>query len=368
MNNAGFLGDREGLQTLVVVFLRGGADGLNMVVPIDDDGYYRARPRIAISKKDAIPLDDFFALHPRLAPLKRLYSDGTLAIVHGAGSEDDTRSHFEAQDLMEHGGHVAGGWLGRYLRFRANGAGPLSAVAIGTKQPEALRGAPASVVLASVDDFGVPAGFDTLRGGLQRLYARESDDLGAAGRDTLVALDRLKAMRTTPYRPADGAAYPAGEFGHGLTQIARLIKGRAGLEAACIDLDGWDSHFTQNTLMEPLMQSLAEGLTAFARDLGPDMARTTVVMMTEFGRRLRENASFGTDHGRGSVMFVLGGDVKGGRVLHEWQGLQPGLLEGPGDLPVRINYRDVLSPILQRRGAVHLDRVFPGHSVRALEL
>lgn len=367
MSNTGFLGGAD-TPTLVVVFLRGGADGLNMVVPVEDDGYYAARPQIGVPKRETVPLDGFFALHPRLAPLRRLYDDGTLTLVHGAGSEDTTRSHFEAQDFMEHGGAVAGGWLGRYLRLRPNTGGPLAAVAIGKTPPEALRGAPASVALESFEDFAVPAGFRELRGGLERLYRREGGNLGAAGCDTLDALDRVETMRKTPYRPRDGAAYPADAFGRGLLQIARLIKARTGLEAACIDLDGWDSHFAQATLMNPLMESLATGLLAFRQDLGPDLARTTVVVMSEFGRRVRENASFGTDHGRGGVMFVLGGGIRGGRIIAPWEGLREGALEGPGDLPVRINYRDVLSPILLRHGPAPLDRVFPGHAVRSLDL
>src|SRR6478672_10739966 len=135
---------------LVVIFLRGGADGLNMVAPLQDDGYYRARPRIAIPKAAAAPLDGFFGLNPLLKELAPAYHDGALAIVHAAGSEDDTRSHFEAQDLMEHGGLAGGGWLGRFLRAQASDTvGPLSAVALGRTVPECLRGAPTATVLES---------------------------------------------------------------------------------------------------------------------------------------------------------------------------------------------------------------------------
>src|SRR5882762_10359157 len=149
-------GDGDQRQTLVVVFLRGGADGLNLVAPLEDDGYHRARPRIAIGKKDAVPLDGFYGLNPRLKPLEAAYKDGVLAIVHAAGSEDDTRSHFEAQDLMEHGGITGGGWLGRFLRAQTQGtAGPLSAIALGNAVPECLRGAPSATVFQSLDDFSL---------------------------------------------------------------------------------------------------------------------------------------------------------------------------------------------------------------------
>src|SRR5467141_975401 len=124
-------GNGDERRTLVVIFLRGGADGLNIVAPLEDDGYYRARPRIAIGKSKAVPLDGFYGLNPLMKDLEPAYRDGTLAIVHAAGSEDDTRSHFEAQDLMEHAGIVGGGWLGRFLRAQTQGtAGPLSAIAL----------------------------------------------------------------------------------------------------------------------------------------------------------------------------------------------------------------------------------------------
>ena len=149
-------GDGDQRQTLVVVFLRGGADGLNLVAPLQDDGYYNARPRIAINKSRAVPLDGFYGLNPLLRDLEPAYKDGALAIIHAAGSEDTTRSHFEAQDLMEHGGIAGGGWLGRFLRAPANAeSGPLSAVALGKAVPECLRGAPAATVFQSLDDFSL---------------------------------------------------------------------------------------------------------------------------------------------------------------------------------------------------------------------
>jgi len=349
-------------RTLVVVFLRGGADGLALVPPLEDDHYHKARPRLGIDKKDAVPLDGFFGLHPKLADLAPAFHEGELMIVHGAGSEDDTRSHFEAQDLMEHGGVVAGGWLGRFLRSRpAPASGALAAVAVGQALPECLLGAPTATVMQSLDDFALGVRTPGLRAQLERLYALEGGPLGAAGRDTFDALQRIDAMRATPYSPAHGATYGDDDFSRGLGQLARLIKGNLGVEAASIDLDGWDSHFTQQTLLDPLAARLGQGLAAFRRDLGPRMATTTVVVMTEFGRRVRENSSFGTDHGRGSAMFVLGGGVKGGRVLGPWPGLKDDLLEGPGDLPVVNNYRDILAPILQRHGADagQLPRIFP---------
>jgi uncharacterized protein (DUF1501 family) len=373
MSNAQALltGDGDQRRTLVAVFLRGGADGLSIVAPLGDDAYYKARPRLAIDRKDAVPLDGFFGLHPLLRPLESIWKEGELAIVHGAGTEDTTRSHFEAQDLMEHGGVVAGGWLGRFLRYReSGGSGALTSIAVGKSLPESLLGAPSATVMQSLEDFAFQSAAPNLTTELQRLYSSESGGLGAAARDTFEALQRLERMRTSPSAPASGVEYGADSFSDGLRQIARLIKADVGLEAASIDLGGWDSHFTQGTLIEPRLAELARGLTAFRRDLRGRISTTTVVVMTEFGRRVRENASFGTDHGRGSVMFVMGGGVSGGRVHADWPGLGGDALEGPGDLPVLHNYRNVLAPVLLRHGAraENFPTIFPAFDLKPLPI
>lgn len=358
----GFVGDnRDDPRSLVIVFLRGGADGLTLVPPVADDEYHRARPRLAVAQRDALRLDDHFALHPRLKALHPFYAAGRLAVVHGAGSEDDTRSHFEAQDLMEHGGFVAGGWLGRYLRLReAAGRASLGAVALGTEFPESLRGAPSAVMLRSLSDLSLARVTPKWMGALERLYAADEGPIRHAAGNTFAMLRRLQNVS-----PPRTAAYPAESFGSALSQVATLIKARAGLEAACVDLGGWDSHFSQQTLMDPLITRLGEGLSAFAQDLGPALESTTVIVMTEFGRRVAENTSFGTDHGRGSVMFLLGGGVQGGRVLSGWRGLGADALEGPGDIPVTTNYRDVIAPILARHGARDvLAGIFPNFVLR----
>ena len=359
-------GNGDNLKTLVVVFLRGGADGLNMVAPTHDDGYYRARPRIAIKATDATKLDGSFGLNPLLKDLAAPYHEGALAVVHAAGSEDATRSHFEAQDLMERAGDVAGGWLGRYLRFRgATTTGALSAIAVSRALPESLRGAPAATVMRSLEDFSLGKGGGPLQASLEKLYAKEHDALGNSARDTLEALRRIEKLRNATYSPAHGATYERDDFSQGMKQVARLIKARVGLEAVSLDIGGWDSHITQSAIMDPQMRKLNTGLSAFYRDLGKTMEHVTVVVLTEFGRRLAENSAFGTDHGRGSVMFLMGGGVKGGRVLAKWPGLTQDVLEGPGDVPVTINYRDVLAPILQRRHPkVDLAKVFPDYELK----
>ena len=362
-------GDRR--QTLVVVFLRGGADGLNMVAPFEDDGYHKARPRIAIKKEDSVQLDDFFGLNPLLRELETPFKDGALAIMPAAGSEDSTRSHFEAQDLMEHGGLLmSGGWLGRFLRALPEGAnGPLSAVAVGKSVPECLRGAPASTVMESLDSFSLGRKAGKMASALGKLYGLENSALGAVARDTLGAMKRIEKLRSEKDSPANGAEYSYDGFSRGMRQIARLIKARVGLVTASIDLNGWDSHFVQSSVMDPLMPRLAKGLLAFYKDMGREMENTTVIVMTEFGRRVYENASFGTDHGRGSVMFAMGGGVKGGRVIADWPTLNDEVLEGPGDLPVTLNYRDALAPVLSRFGlGDRLESVFPGYELKPLDL
>lgn len=370
-------GQGDQRRTLVVVFLRGAADGLALVPPHGDDHYYRARPRLGISRQEAVRLNDQFSLHPRLAPLVDAWRAGDLAIVHAAGIEDDTRSHFEAQDLMEHGGVVAGGWLGRYLRSRpATAQGALACVAVGKALPECLLGAPSASVMTSFEDFSLGTSAPEFRTQLERLYAMERGRLGAAARDTFDALVRIEALRTARHQPANGARYGRDEFSAGLARVAQLIRADVGLEAASVDLPGWDSHFAQAGQVESLADRLATGLAAFRRDLGPRMATTTVVVMTEFGRTVEENSAFGTDHGRGSAMFVLGGGVRGGRFHGDWRGLAPdvlerrGLLEGYGDLPVLNNYRDILAPVLLRHGGegTTLGSVFPSYPLKPLAL
>lgn len=360
-------------RTLVVVFLRGGADGLALVPAVGDDAYHAARPRLRVRQIDATArLDEVFALHPQLAPLHALYAGGEMAVVHAVGSEDTTRSHFEAQDLMEHGGVTGGGWLGRFLRYKpASGSRALAAIGFGTQFPEVLRGAPSATVLQSLDDFSLGDGSEAMLRSLEGLYRAEGGALGAAARDTVRALGRLEGIRGTAYRTSNGARYESDALAQSLKQAAQLIKARVGLEAVSIDVSGWDSHFTQGTLIEPLMGQLALALLAFRHDLGDEMSRVTIVVMTEFGRRVAENASLGTDHGRGSVMFVLGGGVRGGRVYGRWPGLSADVLEGPGDVAVTTNFRDVLAPVLARHGvrdAGVMRRIFPEYEVRGLAL
>jgi len=365
--------------TLVCVFLRGGADGLNLVVPFEEKAYYKLRPSLGVARPDqpsgtkAMNLDGKFGLNPALSALKDLWDEKALAIVHAVGSDDQTRSHFEAQDLMERATAletgVSGGWLARHFQTTGTeGRSPLMAVGMGPRLPETLRGAPVALALESFDEFHLArnsASPEALAKALERLYGAAETDLANAGGQSLRVLGTLDRLRQETYTPGGGAAYPDSEFGRSLISVARLIKAGVGLEAACVDLNGWDTHFGQAVLIDSLQRDLAEGLAAFRRDLGETFKRVTVAVMSEFGRRAYENTAFGTDHGRAGVMFVAGGAVRGGRVITEWPGMEPGQLEEPGDLRVTIDYRDVLAEILEKRqGQLQISRVFPGVPLR----
>lgn len=356
-------------KVLVVVFLRGGADGLTLVPPINDDAYRRARPFLAVKQVDTIDLDGYFALNKALKPLMSHYENGKLAIIHGAGSEDTTRSHFEAQDFMEHAGKdTGGGWLARYLRARGNAASALCAVAIGTTRPESLRGAPAGAVMQTLRDFSFGEDDPTIIDHIAKLYAVESGSLGQAAHDTIATVKRLREIRDQNAEPDNGAVYPENNFGRGLREIARLIKAEVGLVTSTIDLGNWDTHFLQQQLIGSLMTTLATGIDAFLNDLGSLQERVTLVTMTEFGRRLRENTSFGTDHGAGSVMMVIGNEVgkKGlaAGIRSSWPDLSDSNLDDVGDVPAAINYRDILSPILVSHSpGLDVASVFPQYAL-----
>jgi uncharacterized protein (DUF1501 family) len=380
------IGDESAERTLVRVFLRGGADTLNLIAPYGDDRYYKLRPTISIpppngndeAKDAAIRLDDFYAFHPRLRPLLPLFKEGRLGIVQGVGSDNTSGSHFEAQDQMERGESqgrsLVGGWLGRHLRSRAGRQmTPLSAVAIGPTIPESLRGAPSASALRSLDEIQIKTPSDDPRAvakALAAMYGAEVGLLAAPGRATLDLLDRVEALQGKPYNAENNAVYPEDDFGAGLREVARLIKARVGLEAACVDLGGWDTHFFQGStdgLQAEQIDLLARGLAAFDADLKRERDRVTVIVMTEFGRRVYENGSLGTDHGRGFAMMAIGARINGGKIHGAKPDLSaPGLsldaedLLGPDGLKVTCDYRSALAEVLAgAMGNQNIERVFP---------
>jgi uncharacterized protein (DUF1501 family) len=369
----------RGSKTLVCVFLRGGADALNMIVPYGDDRYYDRRPNIAIdppaggeSTDAGVRIDELYAFHPGLRPLLPGYREGRLAIVQGVGSDNPTGSHFEAQDQVEHGEAYAktigSGWLGRYLRAKGGAnSTPLSSIAIGSTIPESLRGAPSASAIHSIDELQIkapPGEAGAVSATLSKLYGAQVGILAQPGRLTLDLLGRVESLRGKPYLTEPGVEYPSSDFAGGLREIARLVKAEVGLEVACVDLGGWDTHFFQGKsggLQAEPIDELARGLAAFDADLAGHREKVVTVVMTEFGRRVYENASLGTDHGRGFAMMVMGGGVNGGRVHGEWPGLEEPDIPGPGGLRVVHDYRSVLWEILSRGfGCNELSRVFPG--------
>jgi uncharacterized protein (DUF1501 family) len=361
---------------LVCVFLRGGVDGVSAVVPFGDDDLYRSRPTLAIAPpgsagSSARDLDGFFGLHPSLAPLHGIFQDGSLAIVHAVGSPDDTRSHFDAMDFMERGTPgqkvLKSGWIARHLASHHTGnPSPFRAVSLGPSIPASMRGPISATALRSIADFhlkGDPTEAASFQQVMHSLYAG-AGLLGAQADRTFGAIEQLAQANPLQYQPRHGASYPATDFGLALRQTAQMLRAEVGLEVACLDIGGWDTHEGQGASagrLADLLTGLAAGLEAFHTDLQDEMGRVTLVVMTEFGRRLAENASEGTDHGRATVMFAMGAGVEGGRVHGSWPGLAPENLEPPGDLAVTTDFRTVLSELLvQRLGNSRLGDVFPG--------
>lgn len=360
-------------RTLVVVFLRGGMDGLSAVAPWADEHYHRARPilRVAEPAKGAgdgpFRLDDRFALHPALASLRAPWDDGRLAIVHAIGSDDRTRSHFEAQDQMDHGESSArpagGGWLARWLRS-ADETGALSAVAFGPRLPESLRGAPSACAVESLDELslatrtGDGGGFATALAALHGDGGPPATALVRKGaRDALALLARVEDLRRDARAASDA---PDSALGRALAQTVRLVGADVGLRAVAVDHGGFDTHFGQAVDLPRLLRDLGDCLAWFDRALGDRRDRVTTLCISEFGRRLNENSSLGTDHGRAGVAFALGGGVRGGRVLGDWPGLAEDRLDEGLDLRVTTDYRDLYWETLAGRfGATDRAAVFP---------
>jgi uncharacterized protein (DUF1501 family) len=358
-------------KVLVAIFQRGAADALNIVVPFRDKQYYSLRPTIAIpqpGKQDgALDLDGTCGLHPSMEPLRKLFVESRLAIVHGAGSPDPTRSHFDAQDYMESGtpGRKAtrDGWLNRSLDAPDRSDSPLRAVAMGPRLPRSLRGGNSAVAVADIREFQVKEGDAAEM--LEEMYSSTSDrGLAGPGKDTFEALKLLESIRKQPYTPAEGAVYPAGRFGASLQQIARLIKAGAGVEVAFADLGGWDHHVNEPVQLGNLLRQFAGGLAAFYHDLGDAIEDVVVVTMSEFGRTARENGNRGTDHGHGGVMLVMGGPVQGGKMYGSLPGLEREQLYEGRDLAVTTDFRQVLGEIVAGHlGRKDLGQVFPGYAL-----
>jgi uncharacterized protein (DUF1501 family) len=363
---------------LIFVFLRGGADMLSAVVPYGDPALYTARPTLALPAGQLTDLDGFFGLSPALAPLQRTYVDQKLAFVHAAGSTDPTRSHFDAMARIETASpntpQIAfDGWLARHLaHIGALGSGDLRGLALGDLLPRMLAGAPASLPVPDPATFGFPGDPATApqrRPVLEGMYARTVPPVGPAAASAFATIDLLQSIDFTGYQPANGASYPASGLGGALASTAAMLKGGLELEAVTYDYGGWDHHANMGPLtgtLANMLGDLAAGLDAFELDMRGSGTRWTLVVQSEFGRRVAENGSAGTDHGHGTCLFVLGDGIAGGQVLTQWPGLAPGQLD-QGDLAVTRDYRDVLAEVLvNRMGALDLGAIFPGFTPTAV--
>jgi uncharacterized protein (DUF1501 family) len=359
---------------LVVIFQRGAADGLNIVVPYREPNYYTMRPSIAIPQNQVLDLNGFFGLHPAMAAFKPLYDAGHLAIVHAAGSPDSTRSHFDAQDYMESGTpgvkNTTDGWLNRALQaedqksHREHTA--FRALALGSDVPRTLAGKVPAIALSNVNSFSVGARGPApapAASAFEAMYVTSGDRIfHATGEETFDAVKMLRAADPAQYKPT--VDYPNTEFGNKMKQVAQLLKANIGVEAAFTDVGGWDTHQNQggvNGQLAERLRDFSSTLAAFWRDMGDGAADLTVVTMSEFGRTAQENGTGGTDHGHANAMFVLGADVKGGKVYGRWPGLSREQLNEGRDLALTTDYRQVLGEVVTRTlGAGNLDIVFPG--------
>lgn len=372
---------RSGRDVLVLVFLRGGADTLSLVVPYQDPDYHAVRPTLGIGASDVDDLDGTFGLCRTASALLPHYQAGELAIVQAVGSVHPTRSHFEAMWRIEQaavsGGAVGDGWLARHLNATpaASSSATARALAVDKTLPDALRGSPETMAAQSLADLrlGGPQGTKAGRGALLRAMLRDTPAPDGPRGET--SLELLEALDSVDFetRPVNGGAqYPAHPFGRALYETATLVQADVGVEAIEVDFGGWDHHTFAGPLSGDLAdhaRTLAEGLSAFRADLGTTMDRVTVMVMSEFGRRVDENGGGGFDHGRGGLAMVMGGaQVNGGQLYGSWPGLAPHQLDDEA-IAVTTDIRDVIAEVLVKRmGTASLGAALPGHSPSFLGL
>ena len=363
---------------LITIFQRGAVDGLNMVVPYGESEYYNLRRTIAVAKPNqaegALNLDGFFGLHPSLKPLEKFWQSKQLAIVHSAGSPDNTRSHFDAQDYMESGTpgvkSTRDGWLNRVLQTKkSENDSPFRAVALNGQIPRTLVGRAPTIAMTNLSDFAINAGVYTnaVQGGFEGVWQQNAQSgLGDTGKETFAAVNFLKKANPAQYKAENGAQYPNSQLGRSLLQIAQLIKAGVGLEVAFAEVGGWDTHSNQGGSrgqLANLLRDFGQSIAALATDLGKQMDDVVILTMSEFGRTARENGTRGTDHGHANAMLILGNSVKGGKVYGDWKGLGASDLNEGRDLAVTTDFRDVFGEISYKHlGNKNLDKIFPKYS------
>lgn len=349
---------------LICIFQRGAMDGLMAVTPFTDPYLQKARPNLYMSAakssaKPLIDLDGRFGLHPSMSSFENLFKEKRLAIVHGVGSPNTTRSHFDAQDYMESGTPfrkgTESGWLNRAVGLLGHEAAtPFRAVSLTTSLPRSMYGNNAVIAISNLNDFSVqmrgnPMATNTAAKSFEELYDKTSSDLlNKAGKESFEAMKMLKSANTKNYRPDNGAVYPVSPLGNSLKQIAQLVKMDVGMEIAFAECGGWDTHYNQgaeNGTFSRNVADLSTAITAFWTDMNTYQDDVEVMTMTEFGRTVAQNGSNGTDHGRGSCMFILGNDINGGIVHGKVPELSRENLEDNRDLPVTTDFRAVFNEV-----------------------
>jgi len=359
---------RSAPSVLVVLSMRGACDGLSLVVPHADPVYYAARPTIAIKPEALLARDGMFGLHPQLAPLLPLWKAGTMAAVHATGLPVANRSHFAAMEELEDadpGSSERVGWLNRLLG-RDTYDNPLQGIQLGSPMPPTSLCGPSSVASAARVEAVALAGSDGDLGrgrerSLHTLWDGAGGALGRGARSALQLVNDFAPVRASSVTPANGASYPRGDLGDALAAAARTIRADVGAEVITVDHGSWDMHAGLGTLqwgsMKEKTLEFASAVAAFFTDLGPLASKVTVVTLSEFGRRVKQNASYGLDHGHGTVMFLFGAGVRGGAYYGAWPGLTD---TSDADLTVTRDYRSVLGEVVSRRFGASTAAVFPG--------
>jgi uncharacterized protein (DUF1501 family) len=367
-------------RVLVCIFQRGAMDGLMAVTPFSDTYLQTARPTLSLPAVASgrggalIDLDGRWGLHPNLKAFEPFYREGRLAVVHGIGSPNNTRSHFDAQDYMESGTPfnkgTSSGWLNRAVGLLGHDAvTPFTAVSLTSALPRSFYGDHPSVAISNLQDFAIqlrgnPAAANVAARSFEELYDQTSAGLlHDAGKESFEAMKMLQQADLRNYRPAGGAVYPNSPLGNSLRQIAQLIKMDVGLEVAFTESNGWDTHFNQGTdngIFARNVADLSNSIAAFWRDLDANQDDVTVMTMTEFGRTVHQNGTGGTDHGRGSCNFILGNNVAGGKVHGNVPELAVENLEDGRDLPVTTDFRSVFSAVADAHLTISDDKaLFP---------
>jgi uncharacterized protein (DUF1501 family) len=366
-------------RVLVCIFQRGAMDGLMAVTPFTDTYFQAARPSLSLSaagngKGVLVDLDGRWGMHPGLKAFEPLFRDGRLAIVHGIGSPNNTRSHFDAQDYMESGTPfskgTSSGWLNRAVGLLGHDAlTPFTAVSLTSALPRSFYGDNPSLAIGNLQDFAIqlkgnPAAASMAARSFEDLYDQTSAGLlQQTGKESFEAIKLLQQADIRNYRPAGGAVYPGSPLGSSLRQIAQLIKMDVGLEVAFTESGGWDTHFNQGTdngIFARNVADLSNSIAAFWRDLDVLQDDVTLMTMTEFGRTVHQNGTGGTDHGRASCNFILGNNVAGGKVYGDVKTLAVENLEDGRDLPVTTDFRGVFSAVADAHLKIANDRIlFP---------